>query len=68
MSKKDKQKPQPISGKQLGPTYKRNKSQFDSEAEALASVLKSKPKERQSNLITAHTEKQYIWKAKTKFD
>jgi hypothetical protein len=56
------------SGKTVGNVYRRNKNQFETEKSALDSILKKYPKERQNNLVAAHTEKQWVFKAKTDFD
>lgn len=45
--------------------YRRNKKQFKTEGDALDSILKKHPKERKKNLKTAHSEKQWIFKAKS---
>jgi len=56
-------------GKTVGPTYKRLKSIFkNDEAAALDSILKKYPRERKTNLVAVHTDKLFVWKAKTNFD
>jgi len=57
-----------VSGKHLGATYRRNKSHSKTEQEALDYFLKKFPKERKNNLTPAHTDKQWVFKAKTNFD
>lgn len=56
-------------GKTVGPVYKRLKSIFkNNEDEALQNILKKHRKERKTNLVAAHTDKLFVWKAKTNFD
>ena len=56
-------------GKKVGPTYKRLKSIFKNEEEkALQNVLRTHRRERKTNLVAAHTDTMFVWKAKTNFD
>lgn len=57
-----------ITGMHLGSTYRRNKHQYKTAEIALKAILKKYPKERENNLTASHSEKQWIWKAKTSFD